>query len=62
MTFGQVFKPGQRALIEKMDCGETDTVLEIGIGTGSSFRYYPKSKNVIGIDISRHVRYCKKEN
>ena len=42
LTFGQVFKPGQRALIEKMVCSESDTVLEIGIGTGSSFKYYPK--------------------
>ena len=52
LTFGQVFKPGQRALIEKMDCSDSDTVLEIGIGTGSSLRYYPKKTNVIGIDIS----------
>ncbi len=52
LTFGQVFKPGQRALIEKMVCSESDTVLEIGIGTGSSFKYYPKKTNVIGIDIS----------
>ena len=52
LTFGQVFKPGQRALIEKMDCSESDTVLEIGIGTGSSFKYYPKQTNVVGIDIS----------
>ena len=52
LTFGQVFKPGQRALIEKMDCSESDRVLEIGIGTGSSFKYYPKKTNVVGIDIS----------
>ena len=52
LTFGQVFKPGQRALIEKMHCSESDRVLEIGIGTGSSFRYYPKQTNVVGIDIS----------
>ena len=42
LTFGQVFKPGQRALIEKMNCSENDRVLEIGIGTVSSFKYYPK--------------------
>jgi len=52
LTFGQVFKPGQRALIEKMNCSESDRVLEIGIGTGSSFEYYPKKTNVVGIDIS----------
>ena len=52
LTFGQVFKPGQRALIEKMNCSENDRVLVIGIGTGSSFKYYPKKTNVVGIDIS----------
>ncbi len=51
-TFGQVFRPGRKRLIEMMDCSNTDKVLEIGIGTGSSFQYYPKETNVIGIDIS----------
>lgn len=35
-----------------MDCGPLDEVLEIGIGTGLSFKYYPKQTKVIGIDIS----------
>ncbi len=52
MTFGQVFRPGQKTLIKKMNCNDTDNVLEIGIGTGSSFQYYPKDTNVVGIDIS----------
>ena len=52
MTFGQVFRPGQRAIIKKMDCAESDCVLEIGIGTGSSLQYYPNETKVVGIDIS----------
>ena len=52
MTFGQVFRPGQKAIIKKMDCVESDNVLEIGIGTGSSLQYYPKETKVVGIDIS----------
>ena len=52
MTFGQVFRPGQKAIIKKMDCIESDNVLEIGIGTGSSLQYYPKETKVVGIDIS----------
>ena len=52
LTFGQVFRPGQKTVIKKMDCADTDIVLEIGIGTGSSFQYYPEKTNVIGIDIS----------
>ena len=51
-TFGQVFRPGQKAIIKKMDCSSTDSVLEIGIGTGSSLQYYPHETKVVGIDIS----------
>ena len=52
LTFGQVFRPGQKAIIKKMDCMESDNILEIGIGTGSSLQYYPKETKVVGIDIS----------
>ena len=55
MTFGQVFKPGQKTLINKMNCSDTDEVLEIGIGTGSSFQFYPNETKVVGIDISPHM-------
>ena len=51
-TFGKVFKPGQKTLVEKMNCAPDESVLEIGIGTGSSLQYYPKDTNVLGIDIS----------
>ena len=55
LTFGQVFRPGQKAIIKKMDCVESDNVLEIGIGTGSSLQYYPKETKVVGIDISHDM-------
>ena len=35
-----------------MNCSENDKVLEIGIGTGTSFKYYPSETFVTGIDIS----------
>jgi len=60
-TFGKVFKPGQRALIEKMNCNDSDIVLEIGIGTGASFQFYPDKTNVIGIDISPDMLDLAKE-
>jgi phosphatidylethanolamine/phosphatidyl-N-methylethanolamine N-methyltransferase len=60
-TFGKVFKPGQRALIEKMSCDDSDIVLEIGIGTGASFQFYPDKTNVIGIDISPDMLDLAKE-
>ena len=55
LTFGQVFRPGQKAIIKKMDCIDSDNVLEIGIGTGSSLQYYPKETKVVGIDISPYM-------
>ena len=51
-TFGQVFRPGQKAIIKKMNCSSKDNVLEIGIGTGSSLQYYPSETKVVGIDLS----------
>ena len=35
-----------------MECTPTDRVLEIGIGTGTSYKYYPPETHVTGIDIS----------
>ena len=58
MTFGQVFRPGQKTVINKMNCQPSDSVLEIGIGTGLSFKYYPDETKVIGIDINKEK--CKK--
>ena len=51
-TFGQVFRPGQKKLVSMMECTPTDKVLEIGIGTGTSYKYYPMETEVTGIDIS----------
>ena len=51
-TFGQIFRPGQRKLVSMMECSPTDKVLEIGIGTGTSYKYYPMETEVTGIDIS----------
>ncbi len=51
-TFGQVFRPGQRKLVSMMECSDDDQVLEIGIGTGTSYKYYPERTSVTGIDIS----------
>ena len=35
-----------------MECTSADKVLEIGIGTGTSYKYYPTETHVTGIDIS----------
>jgi phosphatidylethanolamine/phosphatidyl-N-methylethanolamine N-methyltransferase len=51
-TFGKVFRPGQKKLVSMMECTSTDKVLEIGIGTGTSYSFYPEETSVVGIDIS----------
>ena len=61
-TFGQIFRPGQKKLVSMMDCSSSDKVLEIGIGTGTSYKYYPPSTSVIGIDISPDMLKKAKRN
>ena len=61
-TFGQVFRPGQKKLVSMMNCSENDKVLEIGIGTGTSFKYYPPETFVTGIDISPDMLEKAKKN
>ena len=51
-TFGKVFRPGQKKLVSMMQCTSSDKALEIGIGTGTSYSFYPQETSVIGIDIS----------
>ena len=61
-TFGQIFRPGQRKLVSMMECTPTDKVLEIGIGTGTSYKYYPMETEVTGIDISPDMLKKAKKN
>ena len=61
-TFGQVFRPGQKKLVSMMNCSENEKVLEIGIGTGTSLKYYPSETFVTGIDISPDMLEKAKKN
>ncbi len=61
-TFGQVFRPGQKKLVSMMNCSNDDQVLEIGIGTGTSYKYYPEQTSVTGIDISPDMLKKAKSN
>ena len=45
-----------------MECTPTDKVLEIGIGTGTSYKYYPMKTEVTGIDISPDMLEKAKKN
>ena len=55
VCFGAVFQPGRRAIVDRMNCGPGERILEVGVGTGLSLPLYPHDVSVVGIDISSHM-------
>ena len=55
VCFGAVFQPGRRAIVDRMNCGPGERILEVGVGTGLSLPLYPQNVSVVGIDISSHM-------
>ncbi|MCZ7565144.1 MAG: methyltransferase domain-containing protein [Burkholderiales bacterium] len=51
-VFGGVFEPGRVAAAEGLDVRPGDRVLEVGIGTGLALARYPRSCQLVGIDVS----------
>jgi phosphatidylethanolamine/phosphatidyl-N-methylethanolamine N-methyltransferase len=61
-TFGRLVKRRVERAIHHMNIAETDLVLDLGIGTGTSLNYYPKRGRVVGIDLSAGMlRECRKK-
>jgi len=53
ITFGGlVLNRLDRAISEHMHLRPTDRVLDLGVGTGNSLRYYPDGVSVFGVDLS----------
>jgi len=50
--FGGVFEPGRVAAAQGLQVRPGDRVLEVGVGTGLSLGRYPRSCQVVGIDVS----------
>ena len=56
------FSDQDKKLVSMMECTSNDKVLEIGIGTGTSYKYYPDDTHVTGIDISPDMLRKAKKN
>ena len=52
---------GRKDAIEKLDLYHGDKVLEIGVGTGLSFDYYPEGTKIVGFDYSEGMLNQSKE-
>lgn len=51
-TFSKLVLRHIKSAIGHMDIQPSDTVLDIGIGTGAALRYYPHQGKIVGIDLS----------
>jgi phosphatidylethanolamine/phosphatidyl-N-methylethanolamine N-methyltransferase len=61
-TFGRLVKRRIARAIGHMNIRSTDTVLDLGIGTGVSLNYYPNRGHIVGIDLSSGMlRECRKK-
>lgn len=54
-TFGKHFYSRERTVINQLDIPFGAEVLEVGVGTGTSFPAYPRTCKVTGIDPAPHM-------
>jgi len=61
-TFGRLVKRRIARAISHMNIADSDRVLDLGIGTGTSLNYYPQRGRVFGVDLSSGMlRECRKK-
>lgn len=55
IVFGANLNHGRKRVIKMMDPQLSESILEIGIGTGISLKYYDKYQEITGIDLSEKM-------
>jgi phosphatidylethanolamine/phosphatidyl-N-methylethanolamine N-methyltransferase len=55
LLWGSIFDAGRRLSVRCVSGGGGRRILEVGVGTGLSLRYYPRDCRVVGVDVSRDM-------
>jgi len=53
--FDWIFAPGRAAAVRQLDLQRSDSLLEVGIGTGLNLPLYPPTCQLTGIDLSQEM-------